>query len=105
MSLRVGIQILQVHVADPLAVFLCGGGGMHAGQSDVSGIQAEPDMLWIGKSSLVFDTIAAESQRQLNEIYSAYLRNQMPQLPPPRAGRIEYLSPAIVISQKRLGGN
>ena len=58
-----------------------------------------------GKSSLVFDTIAAESQRQLNETYSAYLRNQMPQLPPPRAGRIEYLSPAIVISQKRLGGN
>lgn len=58
-----------------------------------------------GKSSLVFDTIAAESQRQLNETYSAYIRNQMPQLPRPHVDRIENLSPAIVVSQKQLGGN
>lgn len=57
-----------------------------------------------GKSSLVFDTIAAESQRQLNETFTAYLRNQMPRIPAPHAARIEHLSPAIVVSQKRLGG-
>lgn len=58
-----------------------------------------------GKSSLVFDTIAAEARRQLNETYSAYLRNQMPQLPRPHVKEIINLSPAIVIGQKKLGGN
>jgi excinuclease UvrABC ATPase subunit len=58
-----------------------------------------------GKSSLVFDTIAAESQRQLNETYSAFVRNRLPQYGQPDADALENLSAAIVVDQKRLGGN
>lgn len=58
-----------------------------------------------GKSSLVFDTIAAESQRQLNETYSAFIRNRLPHYGQPDVDRIENLSVAIVVDQKRLGGN
>ncbi|MBI6874449.1 ATP-binding cassette domain-containing protein [Clostridium aciditolerans] len=58
-----------------------------------------------GKSSLVFDTIAAESQRQLNETYSSFIRHRLPQYGHPDVDSIENLSVAIVISQKRIGGN
>jgi excinuclease UvrABC ATPase subunit len=58
-----------------------------------------------GKSSIVFDTIATEAQRQLTENYSAFLRNFMPRYSKPEADAIENLSVAIVIDQKRLGGN
>lgn len=58
-----------------------------------------------GKSSLVFDTIAAESQRQMNANYSAFVRNRMPKFLKPKAERIENLNPAIVIDQTPLGGN
>lgn len=46
-----------------------------------------------GKSSIVFDTIAAESQRQMNETYSAYVRGRLPKYEKPKAERIENLSP------------
>lgn len=58
-----------------------------------------------GKSSLVFDTIAAEAQRQMNTNYSAFVRNRMPKFLKPKAERIENLNPAIVIDQTPLGGN
>ncbi|MGO2963379.1 MAG: ATP-binding cassette domain-containing protein [Carnobacterium maltaromaticum] len=58
-----------------------------------------------GKSSIVFGTIATESQRQLNETYSAYLRNFLPKYQQPDADSIENLSTSVIIDQKRLGGN
>ncbi|OLR95315.1 ATP-binding cassette domain-containing protein [Actinokineospora bangkokensis] len=57
-----------------------------------------------GKSSLVFDTIAAESQRQLNETFSAFVRTVLPKYGEPTVDSIENLSTAVVIDQKRLGG-
>ncbi|QGU96885.1 ATP-binding cassette domain-containing protein [Clostridium bovifaecis] len=58
-----------------------------------------------GKSALVFDTIAAESQRQLNETYSSFIRHRLPHYGQPNVDSIENLSVAIVINQKRIGGN
>jgi excinuclease UvrABC ATPase subunit len=58
-----------------------------------------------GKSSLVFDTISAEAQRQLNETFSAFVRNRLPRISQPDTDLIENLSTAVVIDQKRLGGN
>ncbi|UFJ40849.1 excinuclease ABC subunit UvrA [Brevibacillus humidisoli] len=58
-----------------------------------------------GKSALVFDTIAAESQRQLNETYSSFIRNRLPHYGQPEVDAIEKLPVAIVINQKRIGGN
>ncbi|WP_026906825.1 ATP-binding cassette domain-containing protein [Paucisalibacillus globulus] len=57
-----------------------------------------------GKSSIVFDTIAAESQRLLNENFSMFVRNFLPRIPQPDADSIENLSMAIIVDQKRLGG-
>lgn len=58
-----------------------------------------------GKSSLVFDTIAAESQRQINETFTSFARHRLPHYGQPDADAIENLSAAIVVDQKRLGGN
>ena len=58
-----------------------------------------------GKSSLVFDTIAAESQRQLNETYSSFIRHRLPHYGQPKIDAIKNLSVAIIIDQKRIGGN
>ncbi|MEU6990950.1 excinuclease ABC subunit UvrA [Streptomyces sp. NPDC046465] len=58
-----------------------------------------------GKSSLVFDTIAAEAQRQLNETFTAFVRNFLPDHGRPDMDAIENVSAAVVIDQKRLGGN
>lgn len=58
-----------------------------------------------GKSSLVFDTIGVEARRELNETFSAFIRNRLPKFSQPEADAIEHLSPAIVVDQKRLGGN
>lgn len=58
-----------------------------------------------GKSSLVFDTIAAESQRQLNETYPSFIRHRLPHLGQPDTDLIENLSVAIVIDQKQIGNN
>lgn len=57
-----------------------------------------------GKSSIVFDTIAAESQRLLNENFSMFVRNFLPRYPQPDADAIENLSMAVIVDQKRLGG-
>jgi excinuclease UvrABC ATPase subunit len=57
-----------------------------------------------GKSSLVFDTIAAEARRQLNETFSTFVRNFLPRYAQPEADAIEKIGMAIVVDQKRLGG-
>ncbi len=57
-----------------------------------------------GKSSLVFDTLAAEAQRQLYENFSTFIRNLLPKYPQPEADAIEHLSMAVVVDQKHLGG-
>ncbi|MEV5430456.1 excinuclease ABC subunit UvrA [Streptomyces sp. NPDC052701] len=58
-----------------------------------------------GKSSIVFDTIAVESQRQLNETYPWFVRNRLPKYERPHADGIEDLSPAIVVDQRPVGGH
>ena len=58
-----------------------------------------------GKSSLVFDTIAAESQRLINETYSAFLQGLMPALARPEIDVLEGLTTAIVVDQKRMGAD
>jgi excinuclease UvrABC ATPase subunit len=57
-----------------------------------------------GKSSIVFDTIAAESQRLLNENFSMFVQNFLPKYSQPEADSIENLSMSIVVDQKRMGG-
>lgn len=57
-----------------------------------------------GKSSIVFDTLAAEAQRQLFENFSMFIRTFLPKYPQPDADAIENLSMAVVVDQKRLGG-
>ncbi len=58
-----------------------------------------------GKSSLVFDTIAAESQRLINETYSAFVQGFMPTLARPDVDLLEGLTPAIIVDQERMGAN
>ncbi len=58
-----------------------------------------------GKSSLVFGTIASESQRLINETYSAFVQGFMPTLPRPDVDVLEGLTPAILVDQERMGGD
>jgi len=58
-----------------------------------------------GKSSLVFATIAAESQRLINETYSAFVQGFMPTLSRPEVDVLEGLTTAIIVDQERLGAN
>jgi excinuclease UvrABC ATPase subunit len=58
-----------------------------------------------GKSSLVFDTIAAESQRLINETYSAFVQGFMPALARPDVDVLEGLTTAIIVDQQRMGAN
>ena len=58
-----------------------------------------------GKSSLVFGTIAAESQRMINETYSAFVQGFMPTLARPDVDVLEGLTTAIIVDQERMGAN
>ncbi len=58
-----------------------------------------------GKSSLVFGTIAAESQRMINETYSAFVQGFMPTLARPDVDVLEGLTTAIIVGQERMGAN
>jgi excinuclease UvrABC ATPase subunit len=58
-----------------------------------------------GKSSLVFDTIAAESQRLINETYSAFVQGFMPTLARPEVDVLEGLTTAIIVNQERMGAD
>ena len=58
-----------------------------------------------GKSSLVFGTIAAESQRMINETYSSFVQGFMPQLARPDVDELSGLTTAIIVDQERMGAN
>lgn len=58
-----------------------------------------------GKSSVVFDTLATESRRQMTLNYPLYVRNQMPRYERPHADLMQHLSPVVVVEQKPVGGN
>ena len=58
-----------------------------------------------GNSSLVFDTIAAESRRMIDETYSAFVQGFMPSVPRPDVDILEGLTTAIIVDQERLGAN
>jgi excinuclease UvrABC ATPase subunit len=58
-----------------------------------------------GKSSLVFGTIAAESQRLINETYTAFLQSFMPSLARPDVDALRNLSASIIVDQERMGAN
>lgn len=58
-----------------------------------------------GKSSIVFDTIAAESQRQMNATYPAFVRSRLPKYPKPNVELIDNLTASVVVDQSPLGGN
>ncbi|MDG4651818.1 excinuclease ABC subunit UvrA [Chryseobacterium arthrosphaerae] len=58
-----------------------------------------------GKSSLVFETIGAEAQRQINETQNSFVRNRLQHYGVPDVDKIENLNVPIIINQKRLGGN
>ena len=58
-----------------------------------------------GKSSLVFGTIAAESQRLINETYSAFVQGFMPTLARPEVDVLEGVTTAIIVDQQRMGGD
>ncbi|MEX0864066.1 MAG: excinuclease ABC subunit UvrA [Acidimicrobiia bacterium] len=58
-----------------------------------------------GKSSLVFDTIAAESQRLINETYSSFVQGFMPTLARPEVDVLDGLTTAIIVDQQRMGAN
>lgn len=58
-----------------------------------------------GKSSLVFETIGAEAQRQFNETYDSFIRHRLQHYGQPDVEKIENLNVAIIINQKKIGGN
>lgn len=58
-----------------------------------------------GKSSLVFETIGAEAQRQINETQTSFIRNRLAQIGVADVDTIEHLNVPVIINQKRLGGN
>jgi excinuclease UvrABC ATPase subunit len=58
-----------------------------------------------GKSSIVFDTIAVESQRQLNGTFPWFIRNQLPKYERPHVESIENLTTPVIVDQKPVGGN
>ncbi len=58
-----------------------------------------------GKSSVVFDTLATESRRQMTLNYPLYVRNQMPRYERPHADLMRNLSPVVVVEQRRIGGH
>ena len=57
-----------------------------------------------GKSSIVFDTVAAEARRLLNETFTAFIRNFLPKVTQPDADAIKNLNMAVIVDQKKLGG-
>ncbi len=58
-----------------------------------------------GKSSIVFDTIAVEAQRQLNATFSWFVRNQLPKYERPNVEAVENLTTPVIVDQRPLGGN
>src|SRR6201982_2776702 len=110
MATRTGTQSPAEHVVDSLDVIRVHG-ARENNLKDVS-VEIPKRRLTVftgvsgsGKSSLVFGTIAAESQRLINETYSAFLQGFMPALARPDVDVLEGLTAAIIVDQERMGPN
>src|ERR687892_2814682 len=110
MATRTDTQAPALHVADSRDL-ICVQGARENNLKDLS-VEIPKRRLTVftgvsgsGKSSLVFDTIAAESQRLINETYSAFLQGFMPTLARPDVDVLEGLTTAIIVDQERMGGD
>src|SRR5213594_2345467 len=110
MSTATRVDTQQLHVADSHDLIRVHGARVN-NLKDVS-IEIPKRQLTVftgvsgsGKSSLVFDTIAAESQRLINETYSAFVQGFMPTLARPEVDVLDGLTSAIIVDQERMGGN
>ncbi len=110
MATRTDTQSPALHVADSHDVIRVQGARVN-NLSDVS-VEIPKRRLTVftgvsgsGKSSLVFGTIAAESQRLINETYSAFVQGFMPTLARPEVDLLEGLTTAIIVDQERMGAN
>jgi excinuclease UvrABC ATPase subunit len=110
MSTKAGTQAPAPHVADRHDLIRVHGARVN-NLKDIS-IEIPKRRLTVftgvsgsGKSSLVFSTIAAESQRMINETYSAFLQGFMPTLARPDVDVLDGLTTAIIIDQERMGAN
>src|SRR3990170_2283373 len=110
MATRTDTQSPALHVADSHDL-ICVNGARENNLKDIS-IEIPKRRLTVftgisgsGKSSLVFGTIAAESQRLINETYSAFLQGFMPTLARPEVDVLEGLTTAIIVDQERMGAN
>src|SRR5215212_8769466 len=110
MATRMDTQSLALHVADIHDLIRVHG----ARENNLKDVNVEipkrrltvfTGVSGSGKSSLVFDTIAAESQRLINETYSAFLQGFMPNLDRPEVDLLEGLTTAIIVDQERMGAN
>ena len=110
MATRTGTQSAELNVADSHDLIRVRG----ARENNLKGISVEipkrrltvfTGVSGSGKSSLVFGTIAAESQRLINETYSAFVQGFMPTLARPEVDSLEGLTPAIIVDQERMGAN
>ncbi len=110
MATRTGTQSPALHVGDSHDVIRVHGARVN-NLKDVS-VEIPKRRLTVftgvsgsGKSSLVFGTIAAESQRMINETYSAFVQGFMPTLTRPEADVLEGLTTAIIVDQERMGAD
>ena len=110
MATRAGTQSAAPHVADSHELIRVHG----ARENNLKDISLEipkrrltvfTGVSGSGKSSLVFATIAAESQRMINETYSAFVQGFMPTLARPDVDLLEGLTTAIIVDQERMGSN
>src|SRR4029078_11755343 len=110
MATRTDTQELSLHVADSHDLIRVHGARVN-NLKDVS-VELPKRRLTVftgvsgsGKSSLVFGTIAAESQRMINETYSAFVQGFMPTLARPEVDVLDGLTTAIIVDQERMGAN
>jgi excinuclease UvrABC ATPase subunit len=110
MATRPAMQPLALHVADSHDLIRVHG----ARENNLKDLHVEipkrrltvfTGVSGSGKSSLVFDTIAAESQRLINETYSAFVQGFMPTLDRPEVDVLDGLTTAILVDQERMGSN
>ena len=110
MSTGSGIHSTHVHVADAHEIIRVQG----ARENNLKNVSVEipkrrltvfTGVSGSGKSSLVFGTIAAESQRMINETYSSFVQGFMPTLGRPDVDVLEGLTTAIIVDQERMGAN
>ncbi len=110
MATRTDTQSSVPHVADSHGLIRVHG----AGENNLKNVSVEipkrrltvfTGVSGSGKSSLVFGTIAAESQRLINETYSAFVQGFMPTLARPEVDVLEGLTTAIIVDQERMGAN